>query len=173
VRIYAQSNTFTVYENNLTIKGITTLKKPFCKSKNKNYYWYKKNTIQNTQGGFDGSLLNGKYTEFYSNGQLKTQGQFCKGLKYGIWYFWRQDGVLEQTTHFCSGYKYGNECDYDFKGIKTKQSHFKKGLLQGKVITYKDGKKDSFVCYKKGKEVSSTPRSNFISITWHKLFKKS
>lgn len=69
------------------------------------YYWYSANTIHISQGGFSGKLLNGQYTEYYTNKNLKEQGNFKKGLKDGVWKSWNEEGTLTSVTNW----KHGSE----------------------------------------------------------------
>jgi len=69
------------------------------------YYWYSANTIHTSQGGFSGKLLNGLYTEYYTNKNLKEQGNFKKGLKDGVWKSWNEEGTLIAVTNW----KHGSE----------------------------------------------------------------
>jgi hypothetical protein len=69
------------------------------------YYWYSANTIHISQGGFSGKLLNGLYTEYYTNKNLKEQGNFKKGLKDGVWKSWNEGGTLTSVTNW----KHGSE----------------------------------------------------------------
>ena len=70
------------------------------------YYWYTASTIQTTQGGFSGKLLNGIYNEYYLNKNLKEQGNFSKGLKDGTWKSWNEDGTLNQAIEWRNGLVY-------------------------------------------------------------------
>jgi antitoxin component YwqK of YwqJK toxin-antitoxin module len=67
------------------------------------YYWYNANIIHTSQGGFSGKLLNGLYTEYYTNKNLKEQGHFKKGLKDGVWKSWNDDGSIAVVTTWKSG----------------------------------------------------------------------
>ena len=67
------------------------------------YYWYESNQIHSTQGGFSGKLLNGLYTEYYSDKNLKEQGTFKKGLKNGTWRSWNEDGTLAVNSTWKNG----------------------------------------------------------------------
>jgi antitoxin component YwqK of YwqJK toxin-antitoxin module len=69
------------------------------------YYWYSANIIHATQGGFSGTLLNGRYTEYYPDKNLKEQGEFKNGLKDGVWKNWSDDGTLMASTNW----KHGSE----------------------------------------------------------------
>ncbi|WP_428330291.1 toxin-antitoxin system YwqK family antitoxin [Mucilaginibacter sp.] len=67
------------------------------------YYWYSANAIHYTQGGFSGRLLNGLYTEYYSDKNLKEQGRFDKGLKTGPWKDWNDDGTIINVKNWKNG----------------------------------------------------------------------
>jgi hypothetical protein len=70
---------------------------------NLHYFWYSANAIHETQGGYSGRLLNGKYSAFYLNKNLKEQGNFKKGLKNGVWRSWNGDGSLIAATNWKRG----------------------------------------------------------------------
>ena len=67
------------------------------------YYWYDANAIHTSQGGYSGKLLNGSYTEYYTNKNLKIQGNFKKGLKDGVWKSWNEEGAIVSVTKWRKG----------------------------------------------------------------------
>ena len=74
------------------------------KIKNDRYYfWYLKNIIHSTQGGYSGQLLNGHYVAFYPDKNLKEQGNFKNGLKNGEWKSWNPKGDLTSVTEWNEG----------------------------------------------------------------------
>jgi antitoxin component YwqK of YwqJK toxin-antitoxin module len=85
------------------------------------YYWYSANVIHTTQGGFSGRLLNGSYTEYYTNKNLEEQGTFNKGLKNGVWKIWADNGLLTATYTWNNGVRSGHFVVYDEQG-RVKQS---------------------------------------------------
>ena len=67
------------------------------------YYWYLKNLIHSTQGGYNGQLLNGHYVAFYPDKNLKEEGNFKTGLKDGEWKTWNPKGDLTNVTNWNDG----------------------------------------------------------------------
>jgi hypothetical protein len=67
------------------------------------YFWTADNIIHSTQGGFNGQLLNGHYTAFYTDKNLKEEGGFDRGLKQGTWKTWDKKGALTSVTNWDEG----------------------------------------------------------------------
>lgn len=67
------------------------------------YYWYMRNIIHSTQGGYSGQLLNGHYLAFYPDKNLKEEGDFKTGLKDGVWKTWNRKGDLTSVTNWDEG----------------------------------------------------------------------
>ena len=114
------------------------------------YYWFALNKIQCTQNGYDGKLLNGKYTIFFLNNSLKTQGRFKKGLKHKEWKYWTKTGVLNRSENYCKGKLYGWQSVYDSLGIPIFRTYFKQNIITGIKYIYKDGLPNIAMRYKKG-----------------------
>jgi hypothetical protein len=136
------------------------------------YYWYGAGTIHQTQGGYSGKLLNGKYSEYYPSKNLKEQGSFKKGLKNDVWESWDENGNLKELYTYRNGEKTGLFNLYDEKGARTQTGTYNKNLLNGKVTFYtKDSTK--IVRYKDGKIVPSSAHKfpgsiKFINKIFHK-----
>ena len=92
---------------------------------NKLYYWYRKEEIHNTQGGFSGNLLHGDYEIFYKSGQLKVRGEFNQGLKHGKWVKWNEKGRITEILFWKSGIPDGPFITYSERGMIKKCSVFK------------------------------------------------
>jgi hypothetical protein len=67
------------------------------------YYWFNRDTILHTTGGFGGRLLNGEYKVYYPNKSLHESGWFFFGLKDGDWRTWNPDGSLLKVIHWKKG----------------------------------------------------------------------
>lgn len=80
------------------------------------YYWYKRDTILTTMGGYDGHLLDGEYKVFYPDRNFKEHGSFDKGLKTGIWKTWFPGGKLASVVNWKKGRKDGPFVLYDVTG---------------------------------------------------------
>lgn len=136
------------------------------------YFWYGAGTIHQTEGGFSGKLLNGKYSEYYPNKNLKAQGSFKKGLKNDIWKSWDENGNLKELTTYHGGEKTGLFNLYNEKGELIQTGYYKNNQLNGRVIFYN---KDSVkvVRYKDGKVAPSSAHKfpgsiKFINKIFHK-----
>jgi hypothetical protein len=67
------------------------------------YYWFNRDTILHTTGGFGGRLLNGEYKVYYPDKSLRESGWFFYGLKDGDWRTWNPDGSLLKVIHWKKG----------------------------------------------------------------------
>ena len=124
-----------------------------------NYYWYKANNILNTQGGYEGKLLHGKFVSFYLNNNLKEKGKFKRGLKEGEWKSWYQNGKLMETVKWDDGRKDGIHRTFDPQGNIISEAGFKNGQLHGILRSYENGKLLSEKNYQKGEEVTPEQKS--------------
>jgi len=102
------------------------------------YYWLKSKQLHSSKGGYEGKLLHGKFTCFYSNEALKQKGTFKKGLKNGIWKEWFINGNLKSVTYFRNGLINGGHIEFSENGNKIKELNYKQGLLHGKCYEYND-----------------------------------
>lgn len=125
----------------------------------KTYYWSSSNAIHATQGGFSGKLLNGAYTEFYSNKNIREQGHFNKGLKTGIWKSWNESGTLIQLYTWKDGVISGKFEVFQEKGKLKQSGTYKNNLLHGKITNYSPSGEKQQVMYKSGKPVTAQKRS--------------
>lgn len=120
------------------------------------YFWYSDNRFFSTFGGFDGKLLDGKFTVFYKKGNLMESGNFNLGLKVGVWNQWFENGQIMETSNWEKGklqgkleryysdsrlkelrrYKnnelHGKQIEYDNTGKVLRVSKYKSGVLIGK-----------------------------------------
>jgi hypothetical protein len=87
----------------------------------KNYYWFNKDTIIRTTGGFGGRVLNGDYKVYYPNKSLRESGQFRYGLKDGDWKKWNPDGSLQSIVRWKKGEEKNAE-EYEPAKKQKKQS---------------------------------------------------
>lgn len=82
----------------------------------KEYYWYKNDSIYKTQSGADGKLLNGTFVSYFPNKALFEQGSFYMGLKHGIWKTWFPNGKLHYIATWKNGKKEKSTIEYDSNG---------------------------------------------------------
>lgn len=118
------------------------------------YHWFQSGEIMHTRGGYSGEILQGEYTEYFSNNHLKTNGKFHLGLKDGTWKVWYTNGEHKEIINWKNGVLHGNFSKFDVNGQLTESGAYKKGKLHGKFVTYKNGTAENTVYYKEGKEVT-------------------
>lgn len=153
-----QDKTYTVYLNfpeysvRASVLHHNGKQKP---KKQYTYYWLALNTIQHTQGGFDGKLLHGEYKAFYLTNALKEQGNFRNGLKTGVWKLWYPNGVMAEETEYENGFRHGDSKMYDAQGRMTTYAHYRHDVLHGSFtkFTYGDSLNKRRTMYKHGEEV--------------------
>jgi antitoxin component YwqK of YwqJK toxin-antitoxin module len=115
------------------------------------YYSFHHERLFETQGGYTGALLHGKYEALFPDKTLHSQGDFKMGIKNGEWKYWHQNGFLKLVEHWKKGYKSGDFAEYSEQGKVIRSGRYKKGLISGKVTTYDDkGHVLQIVTYKNG-----------------------
>ena len=117
------------------------------------YYWYSSNKILETEGGYEGKILDGPYTSFYLSSNLKEKGQFKKGLKNGEWITWFEGGKIHEISTWKKGLKCGVFKTFDDKGNLIIESNYADGKLNGYQTEYKDEKVIGKKRFKKGLEI--------------------
>lgn len=96
------------------------------------YFWCKAQKIFDTQGGYSGKLIDGKFNKFYHSGQLAEQGFFKRGLKDGEWKIWHPNGLLKQVSTYKEGKINGRLVKFDEAGNVTAEQKYKRGKLKSK-----------------------------------------
>ena len=85
-------------------------------STNKTYFWYKSQSVIQTQGGGSGQLLHGQFESYYTNKQLCRRGTFTNGLQHGKWTYWNEKGQLNRIEYFKRGEKVRNTTIFNHNG---------------------------------------------------------
>lgn len=124
------------------------------------YYWYSANKIMETQGGFDGKVLDGTYTVFYLSNNLKERGRFKNGLKHGEWTTWFEDGRIHEVLVWKRGVLHGECKTYNEKGELIKIWNVRNNKLHGYEAIYENGKIISDHQYKNGKVLPEKSKEN-------------
>jgi antitoxin component YwqK of YwqJK toxin-antitoxin module len=119
------------------------------------YFWFKENKINKTQGGFEGKVLNGRFTVFYRSGKLKEKGMFNLGLKQGKWKKWFENGNLMEISNWERGKLNGEFIKYQDNGLVLLEAEYSKGRLNGVYKEYSDGVLIIKKRYKDGHETKS------------------
>lgn len=144
----------TVNFDTYTVKTqILAEKRTITAQNDKNYLWYRPYKIMETQGGYDGKLIHGKYAAFYLNDQLKESGEIKYGLREGEWKYWYADGSIREIIEWRKGLKNGTYILFNDFGNVMARGKFKNNKLHGNFITYDHlGKKLEKKRYKSGVE---------------------
>ncbi|MGM9475203.1 toxin-antitoxin system YwqK family antitoxin [Pedobacter sp. GSP4] len=134
------------------------------------YAWFGGNSINWTQGGYSGKLLDGPYQEFYQNKALKAQGNFQMGLKSGEWKSWNKQGTIDSVVHYLHGRMDGRFEKYGPNGLLLEKGKYRNGLINGKLERHVSPDSVRITRYKSGKPV---PQKPFFAKTWiNRIFKK-
>lgn len=129
------------------------------------YFWYANNQFFQTQGGYDGRLLDGKFTCFDKKGNLIESGDYSFGKKVGEWRKWYASGKIQEDSFWKKGKRDGKYESYFPSSNLKCRSFYKDDTLDGKLIEYfEDGKLKSEGFYKKGKLVIKVPKVTKMSI---------
>jgi len=118
-------------------------------NKNRDYHWYKANSVLQTQGGQGGKLLHGLYKEYFLNHNLKCRGHLRNGQKIGRWKEWWPNGTIKSSYRYCRGSLSGKMKDYSEFGFLTEKSKFKKGMKSGITLYFDDNKLTSKIKYRR------------------------
>lgn len=86
---------------------------------------------------YDNDVLQGKYQEFYSNGELKVSGRFDSNGKYtSKWTQYNQDGSIQSVSNYNNGELDGVSITYFSKDKVQYYMEFKQGEFHGKNQEY-------------------------------------
>ena len=127
-------------ENSYLEAQVCVSKKRIQPKSDKFYSWFQSGKIQQTQGGFEGQLLHGNFTEYYTNRQLKLKGCYCMGLPAGNWVSWFDNGKMQDMYHMKKGTKTGKYTSWDSSGNMVLHANYVNGKLNGKMSSYENGK---------------------------------
>ena len=76
---------------------------------------YQNDTLRSIQQYISGKD-HGKWTFFFSNGDIETSGKFNNGKRVGKWKYYHSNGKIKQISRYRNGEKYGNWLNYDKNG---------------------------------------------------------
>lgn len=91
------------------------------------YYWYRSDSIFQTQGAVSGKVLHGEYAAYYPNKNLMESGKYVYGLKSGTWLTWRPNGQLHTKKEWKEGRLNGYSYEYDEKGALINKQQYEAG----------------------------------------------
>jgi antitoxin component YwqK of YwqJK toxin-antitoxin module len=146
------------YLDKVVYASVMTNSKKVSVKNDRFYYWYKANDIKTSQGGFEGKLLDGSYTEFYPDKNLKEQGFFKTGLKNGVWKTWHHNGKLASISKWKKGKLNGVFKIFSVDGEILSEGKYKEDKLNGEIITFLDSGKVIVKNYKKGQQAKASPK---------------
>ena len=131
---------------------------------NKVYYWFKKDTLLKTEGGFDGRILDGVFKMFYPNKNLSESGTFRNGLKINEWKAWYPNGKIQTITNWKNGEKNGLFEEYNIDGTLSKSGFYKNGNLDGVLTEFLTNGKQNHLIFKEGLPVIKKPKAQKDSL---------
>ncbi len=103
----------------------------------------------------DRVLNDGKYTEYYRDGQKFVEGNYKLGVFDGEWSYWFPNGQLCKKVSFSNGKTDGQWEVFDKEGKRISQKSYKGGMRHGKwIVYYESGEVPKFeISYEQGKPV--------------------
>jgi antitoxin component YwqK of YwqJK toxin-antitoxin module len=114
------------------------------------YYWYKSDTILTTFGGFEGKLLDGSFTKYFPNRNISIREIYSLGLKKGESKSWYPDGKLKSVIQWVNGKKKGFFKEYDSAENLVRYGKYKEDRLNGIIYCRSASGKFTKLKYKKG-----------------------
>ena len=97
-------------------------------------------------------LTNGKYTEYYKNGQMKVQGSYKEGKRDGEFKAFLKNGKNAGSVFYKDGIPDGESVEYYEEGNIKSIIPFRNNIVEGLTITYyENGNIDEEVNYKNNK----------------------
>lgn len=164
-------NHFSVNESELSIEGyLAPAGKHIATDNERTYTWFAGGRLHHTQGNFKDRLLDGLYTESFSNRQLAKKGTYKNGLKKADWYSWSENGVLKQYSHYKKGKLSGYQTHYDSLGRPAKRIHYRNGEKHGLEQHYQDGQWQLVAKYRNDTAIAL--KEPFIKRKINAIFKK-
>lgn len=106
----------------------------------------------------DGKLT-GVYKEYYDNGQLREHGTFRKGDRDGMYTKYYENGKKESELNYSAGKADGERISYDEHGAVTDKTTFRDGKHNGTDIFVSEGKEYYVIDYKNDVPVGYTFKS--------------
>ena len=101
---------------------------------------------------YEENQKNGRYTEFYKDGNKRFEGSYLKGSKHGIWKEWSESGYLVLQSHYFKDKLNGEWTTFRSNGTKLWAGNYINGLEDGLwVAWYENGQKKSEGVKKEGK----------------------
>lgn len=87
----------------------------------------------------DRVLNDGKYIEYYRDGQKYCEGTYKMGVFHGDWQYWFPNGQLCKKITYVDGKSDGQWEVFDKEGKRVAQQSYRNGKRHGKWVTYHEG----------------------------------
>lgn len=98
------------------------------------------------------SLLDGKFTFWYENGQKQAETHHQKGKQHGLLTMWYENGQKEEEIQFQNGKGNGPVTQWYENGQKKANAHYQDNKLHGLFTSwYENGQKKTEIHYQDGK----------------------
>jgi antitoxin component YwqK of YwqJK toxin-antitoxin module len=94
---------------------------------------------------------NGKFMEYYENGNIKGENQFVEGVLNGVTTLYFENGMKSEIRSYKNGRKDGTWLVWNTQGIKVAEANYKNNRKDGKwMIWDNEGKLIYEIYYEKG-----------------------
>lgn len=120
------------------------------------YYWHRNGQLHSTSGDYSGNILHGISQEFDKSGRMLEKGSYYYGAKDGLWKSWDRNGNIICLEQWTRGYLRWRK---SFESSRYTVENYKKNQLNGKKITWNNGKKESVEHFKNGKKCTQNKKS--------------
>jgi antitoxin component YwqK of YwqJK toxin-antitoxin module len=102
------------------------------------YSIFSQNTYPNGQIKVKGNKTNGKWVEYYDNGQVLSKGKYIYGKKEGEWVSKYKSGRLKDKITYVNGKKNGEYLGYHENGKIWRKTKYISGKQDGEWVEYYD-----------------------------------
>lgn len=120
------------------------------------YKWYYSNGTLEKEMEIQDGKLSGVYKEYYESGKLKEHGTFKKGDRDGVYTAYHENGKKESELNYNSGKANGERLSYNDRGQLTDKTTFKDGKRNGADIFLSNEKEYYIIDYKNDLPVGYT-----------------
>jgi antitoxin component YwqK of YwqJK toxin-antitoxin module len=119
-------------------------------------------------------LKNGIETCWHPSGKKSSEGLWVDGSKEGKWLEWYENGQLKSTESFKNNVWHGNHIYWHENGQKMRESIDVDGLYEGRWISWHDnGQKCEEGLYRKEKRMALGPSGMKVEIKYLRAFTKT
>ncbi len=118
-------------------------------------YWDETKKVKKEEGWLINNKREGKWTEYYNNGNKKQEVFFKNGVADSSWVEWYENGNKKSTGTIVNGKQEGIEITWYENGNKKKEEYFKNGKteIEGtNTYWYENGNKWYIISFSEGKK---------------------